>query len=106
MNGPDRRDRHTRPQLFGNSRAAVQARRAAGCAFRSSGSAATLVIGDPGSIFVENAHPKTNWIAARRLVRGIARSKGLKASMLSGISRDFDTQRRKALGLKPRVLPR
>jgi len=83
------------PQLFGESAAADQARRAAGVQFTG-----------PGSIFNENQNPVTKFISARKAVRRMARLQGFPAKALSSISRSHDTARREALGLPPREFPR
>lgn len=84
----DRRWKQTRPQLFGPSQAAAQARRAAG----------VTVPDYHNSIFTESWKPRTNWGSARRFVRRMYSLAGVKSRFLSQASQHYAQRRRKALG--------
>jgi len=79
MSEPDRKYRMTRPQLFGESRAAAQARRAAGCCYEH----------DLGREFEESATPITRLKSVRKLVRSGARARGARPSWLGKITKAF-----------------
>ena len=70
-------DRMRQPQLFGDSAAARQARRAAG----------DVIDGDDPR-FVEHRDAKTKWVSARRITRTMARLNGVPASGLSAVPPD------------------
>ena len=76
-----------RPQLVGPSRAAQQARRAAGI----------ILDADHYHINTENEHPKTNFVSVRSIIRKMARRNGCPPSQLSAVSAWARNARRIAL---------
>ena len=85
------------PQLYGNSRAAQQARRAAGVITQDEQESGMI------PIFIENQHPITAVKSSRNMIRKMARLQGVPARFLKHITAGFRDYRRSVLGLTPEV---
>lgn len=90
-------DRMKQPQLFGDSRAAAQARRAAGVVLESEQ--------EQVPIHIENQHPITAVKSARNIVRKMARYQKVPSRYIKVVTKLFRDHRRKVLGLIPEVIP-
>ena len=87
------------PQLYGNSRAAQQARRAAGIITQEEQESGMI------PIFIENQHPITAVKSARKIIRGMAKGEKLPSRYLKAVTKMFRDHRRTVLGLVPEVIP-
>ena len=87
------------PQLYGNSRAAQQARRAAGIVTQEEQDLGTI------PIFIENQHPITAVKSGRKLIRSMAKGEKLPSRYLKVITKMFRDHRCRVLGLTPEVTP-
>lgn len=87
------------PQLYGNSRAAQQARRAAGIVTQEEQESGCI------PIFIENQHPVTAVKSARKIIRSMARAEKLPARYLKAVTVMFRKYRRDVLGLKKKDIP-
>ena len=86
------------PQLYGNSRAAQQARRAAGIITQEEQESGCI------PIFIENQHPVTAVKSGRKLIRSMAKGEKLPSRYLKAVTKMFCDHRRAVLGLIPEVI--
>lgn len=87
------------PQLYGNSRAAQQARRAAGIVTQEEEESGMI------PIFIENQHPITAVKSGRKLIRSMAKGAKVPGRYLKAVTKMFRDHRREVLGLTKEVTP-